>query len=61
MKLDQVLKHFKTTQTGLAKLLQLTQPAVANWQRRDKIPPLQQLRLRDLSGGKLKPDRTSQK
>lgn len=56
MTYNQLIKHFKT-QTAAAAALDVTQPTIANWKSRGKIPPLQQLRLELATGGALNADR----
>jgi DNA-binding transcriptional regulator YdaS (Cro superfamily) len=56
MKLDQVVKHFKT-QTAAAKVLGVTQPTLSNWKTRGFIPAIQQLRIEKITKGKLKADK----
>lgn len=55
MKLEKVLKIYGT-QVATAQALGLSQPTIANWRRRGAIPPLQQLRIEAITGGKLKAD-----
>lgn len=50
------VKHYDT-QVALAAALDLTQPCVANWVSRGKIPVLQQLRIEAITGGALRADR----
>lgn len=56
MKLEQVVKHFKT-QTAAALALGLTQPTLSNWKKRGFIPAIQQLRIEKATKGKLKADK----
>lgn len=56
MTYKQFIKYFKT-QTAGGAALDVTQPTVANWKARGKIPALQQLRIELLTGGALKADR----
>lgn len=56
MKLDQVVKHFKT-QTAAAQALGVTQPTLSNWKKRGFIPAIQQLRIEKVTKGKLKADK----
>lgn len=56
MTYDQLIKFFKT-QTAAAAALGVTQPSIANWKSRGKIPPLQQLRIELSTGGSLRADR----
>ena len=41
---SEVVTHFGT-QTAVAKALAISQPSVAMWVKRGRVPPLQQLRL----------------
>lgn len=50
------IKYFKT-QVALAKRLGVTQPCIANWVRRGRIPPAQQSIIAGISDGRLKADR----
>ncbi len=52
---EQAILHFRTQRT-LAEKLGLTQPAVANWIKRGRIPDLAQLKIQKLTRGKLKAD-----
>lgn len=56
MTYNQVIRHYKT-QTAVAAALKTTQPTVANWKARNRIPPLRQLQLEALTGGVLKADK----
>lgn len=54
------IKFFKT-QVALAAELEVTQPCVANWKRRGRIPSSQQLLLESISRGALKADRLAKR
>jgi hypothetical protein len=54
------VKHFNT-QVNLASQLQVTQPCVANWKRRGRIPSAAQIAIAALSRGALKADRAAQR
>jgi len=56
MDIKTVIKHFGT-QAKLAKAINATQPAISNWKKRKRIPALQQLRIEQATGGKIKADR----
>ncbi len=56
MTYKQLIKFFKT-QTAAAAALEVTQPTVANWKSRGKIPALQQLRIELATLGALVADR----
>jgi len=56
MKPSAAIKYYET-QTALAAALQVTQPCVANWKARGKIPDDQQFKLHRLTNGALKADR----
>lgn len=50
MNIQQAITFAGGTQTALARLLGVSQPAVAHWKARGAVPPLQQLRLAQISG-----------
>ncbi len=52
----QVIKYFGT-QSAAAVACRRTQPAVANWLARGRVPQLAQLELEEATDGKLKADR----
>jgi DNA-binding transcriptional regulator YdaS (Cro superfamily) len=56
MDINKVIKHFGS-QVALAQAIGTTQPTISNWKTRKKIPALQQLRIEQVTGGKLKADR----
>ena len=56
MTYKQVIRYFKT-QVAVAAALGTTQPTIANWKSRDRVPPLRQLQLEGITKGALKADR----
>lgn len=56
MTYNQLIKYFKT-QVAIAAALGTTQPTVANWKARNRVPPLRQLQLEGITGGTLKADK----
>ena len=52
MTYEQVIKYFRT-QVAISEKLGISQASVSNWKARKKVPPLQQLRIEKLTGGKL--------
>lgn len=59
MKLEQVLKHFKTNPAGLAKKLDVSPGAISQW-KTSGIPGGRQWQIQALTNGKLKADKTKQ-
>lgn len=57
MKITSVIPRHFGTQLELANALGVTQPYVSSWVTKDKIPPLQQLRIEILLRGVLKADK----
>jgi DNA-binding transcriptional regulator YdaS (Cro superfamily) len=55
MTFTQVVSHFGS-QIAAARALGVSQPTLANWKARGKIPQLQQLRIEHATGGKLRAD-----
>jgi DNA-binding transcriptional regulator YdaS (Cro superfamily) len=53
MDFQKVIDHF-STQVAVAKALGITQPAVALWRIRKRIPALRQLQIERASKGRLK-------
>jgi hypothetical protein len=53
VKLDQVLKHFKTNPAGLAKKLDVSPGAISQW-KTSGIPDGRQWQIQAISNGKLK-------
>lgn len=53
MKPQEVIAFFGT-QNAVAKLLKISRPAVCKWMIKNRVPILQQLRLQEISKGKLK-------
>lgn len=53
MKLDQVLEHFNVKPNELAKILNVTRPAISQW-RHSGIPEGRQWQIQALTSGKLK-------
>jgi DNA-binding transcriptional regulator YdaS (Cro superfamily) len=53
MKIEKVLQYYGT-QMAAARALSVTQPTIANWVARGRIPALQQLRIERATGGKLR-------
>lgn len=51
----QAIKYFGT-QVQLANAIGVTQPTISNWKTRGSIPKLQQLRIQNVTCGKLKAD-----
>jgi transcriptional repressor of cell division inhibition gene dicB len=49
-----VIKHFGS-QVAVARALKIKAPSVADWGRH--VPPLRQLQIEKLTGGKLRADR----
>jgi hypothetical protein len=55
MTYDDVIKVFGT-QKKVAQALGIVQPRISHWKRSGHIPPLQQLRLQNLTAGRLVAD-----
>ena len=55
MTVDQLISFFGS-QAGAAKALKCSQPCIANWKKRNRIPEIQQLKAEKISKGKLKAD-----
>lgn len=56
MKPQDVIKYFGT-QSAAAEALGFGQSSIANWVARGKVPPISQLKLEIITGGKLKADK----
>lgn len=53
MNFDDLIEHFGS-QVAAAHKLGVTQPTLANWKARGRIPHLQQLRIQHITRGRLK-------
>lgn len=57
MKYEEVIQHFGS-QSAIARLLNISQPSVHKWLERG-VPDDLQLRIEELSGGKLHADKSA--
>lgn len=53
MQVEKIIKHFGS-QVAVAQALGVAQPTISMWKARGRVPPLQQLRLQELTDGQLR-------